>query len=355
MDRQRGTHRSFKLVRFNEPLCEVVAPLPRPTGTEVLVRIRACGVCHSDLHLADGYFDLGGGERLDLTRGVAPPRTLGHEIAGEVVEFGPEARGVSTSDRRLVFPWIGCGQCSTCGRGDEHLCARPYSLGTTADGGFSDHVLVPHPRYLLEYGPIPTTFAATLACSGLTAFSALRKAGDLAAEPILIIGAGGVGLSAVALLKAQGGRPPIVADIDGAKRQAALEAGAAEAVDPTDAAVRKRLLALTDGGVAVALDFVGAQASTEFALSVLRKGGKLVVVGLFGGRLTIALPSLPIRAISLEGSFVGSLSELGALLQLARTGALAALPIETRPLDAVVAALDDLRGGRIRGRAVLEP
>lgn len=347
--------RSFKLMRFREPLCEVVEPLPEPRGSEVVVRVRACGVCHSDLHLVDGHFDLGGGQVLDLARAVAPPRILGHEIAGEVVAIGPEAEGVRPGDRRVVFPWIGCGACTVCARGDEHLCSRPHSLGTTADGGFGDHVVVPHPRYLLAYDPLPAPFAATLACSGLTAYSALRKAGDLKAEPALIIGTGGVGLAALKTLLAMGGRAPIVADIDPAKRRAALDAGAAEALDPADGGSRKRIVALSEGGVGAAVDFVGAKASVEFGLSVLRKGGRLVVVGLFGGSLEVPIPTIPIRAVALEGSFVGSLPEMEALLDLARAGKLDQIPIETRPLASVQAALDDLRAGRIKGRAVVEP
>lgn len=347
--------RSFKLMRFQEPLCEVVELLRAPTGTEVVVRIRACGVCHSDLHLIDGHFDLGGGQVLDLAQAVSPPRILGHEIAGEVVALGPDATGVALGDRRIVFPWIGCGTCAVCARGDEHLCSRPHSLGTTADGGFSDHVVVPHPRFLLAYDPLPPPFAATLACSGLTAYSALLKAGDLTAEPILIIGAGGVGLAALKTLLAMGGRPPIVADIDPAKRLAAMEAGAAEALDPADRASRKRILVLSDGGVGAAIDFVGAKSSVEFGLSVLRKGGRLIVVGLFGGGLELPIPTIPIRAIAIEGSFVGSLTEMEALLQLARAGKLDPIPIETRSLASVQATLDDLRAGRIKGRAVVEP
>lgn len=347
--------RSFRLMRFNEPLCEVVEPLPEPTSTQVLLKVAACGVCHSDLHLADGYFDLGGGNKLELTKSIAPPRTLGHEIAGAVVALGPEAEGVARGDRRVVFPWIGCGACAVCRRGDEHLCGRPRCLGLNAHGGFSDHILVPHPRYLLAYDPLPTPFAATLACSGLTAFSALRKAGDITQEPVLIIGAGGVGHAALSLLRALRGKPPLVADIDPAKRQAAHEAGASEVFDPADRAARKRLMEITDGGVAAAIDFVGARASTEFGLSALRKGGKLVIVGLFGGQIEIALPTLPMRAIAIEGSFVGSLDEMKALMDLARGGGLEPIPLETRPLDRVAETLDDLRGGRIRGRAVVEP
>ncbi|HYD70085.1 alcohol dehydrogenase [Azospirillum sp.] len=349
-----GQQRSFRLTQFAAPLQEMLEPTPVPTGTEVLLAVRACGVCHSDIHIAEGHFDLGGGQKMDLSKGIALPRTLGHEIAGTVVAAGPEAEGVAPGDERVVFPWIGCGTCSLCLRGEEHLCPQTQTLGTTRDGGFSTYVLVPHPRYLFDTSPLPLSFAATLACSGLTAYSALGKAGTVSEQdPVLIIGAGGVGLAAVSIARARFGVGPVVADIDPAKRAAALEAGASAALDPNDKDARKALLKSTGGGVAAVVDFVGAQATVEYGLSVVRKGGRVIVVGLFGGAVTLPIPTLPLRAISVAGSYVGSLAEMTELVALARTGALRPMPIETRPLDAVQATLDDLRAGRIRGRAVL--
>lgn len=351
---QLASHHSFKLTGFGAPLSECSEPMPVPTGSQVLMRVLACGVCHSDLHLADGYFELGGGKRMDLSRGIRLPRTMGHEIAGEVFALGPEVSGVSVGDRRVLYPWVGCGNCSLCAAGQEHLCPQPLHHGTTTDGGFSNLVMVPHARYLLPYGTLDAGYAATLACSGLTAYSALRKAGTVsAADPLLIIGAGGVGLAALSIARAVYGVHPIVADIDPVKRQGALDAGAAEAVDPAEPEVRKRLQKLTAGGFAAAIDFVGAESTAEFALALLRKGGRLVMVGLFGGAVEIALPTLPLRSISIMGSYVGSLDEMTALMALARHGGLAPMKIETRPLSRVQATLDDLRGGRIQGRAVL--
>ena len=346
--------RSFKLVQFGTPLREVIEPPPVPEGTQVRVRIEACGVCHSDVHIADGYFDLGNGQKMDLGRGIKLPRVLGHEIVGRVEAFGPKAEGVKVGDGRIVFPWGGCTECLLCRSGQEHLCARPRSHGTTLDGGYSTFVLVDHPRYLAAYEPLPAPFAATLACSGLTAYSALRKASVDAERPLLIIGAGGLGLAAVSLAKTLHGIAPIVADIDPAKRTAALEAGAAEAIDPSDPDARKALLKATDG-VGAAIDFVGAQSTAEFGLAVLRKGGQLISVGLFGGAINLSIPSLPLRGISLIGSYVGSLEEFHELVALAREGKVKAMPVETRPLDAAQQSLDDLRSGKVRGRAVLVP
>jgi D-arabinose 1-dehydrogenase-like Zn-dependent alcohol dehydrogenase len=264
--------RSYKLAQFGAPLTEVIESPPAPKGAQVLLRVGACGVCHSDLHIADGYFDLGEGQKLDLAQAVKLPRILGHEIAGVVEELGPDVTGVKVGDRRAVYAWGGCRTCAQCRAGQENLCVKPRNLSIHADGGFSNYVLVDHPRYLVEYEPLAAPFAATLGCSGLTAFSALKKAAPVDAEhPLLIIGAGGLGLAAVSLCHALYGAGPIVADVDATKRQAALEAGASAVIDPADTGTRKSLLANT-GGIFSAIDFVGSEKSAAFGLSLLRKG-----------------------------------------------------------------------------------
>jgi len=347
--------RSYKLQKFGAPLAEVIESPPSPTGSQVLVRIRACGVCHSDIHLSDGTFDLGRGRSQDLSKFLPLPLVLGHEIAGVVEELGPDATGVRRGDSVAVYAWGGCGRCPQCRSGDENLCAQPDNLGIRRNGGFSNYVLVAHPRHLVAVGSLPEAFAATLGCSGLTAFSALKKVAPIDAEnPLLIIGAGGLGLAAIALARTLYGLGPTVADIDPAKREAALAAGAAAAVDPADPAVRDQLLQAT-GGFAGAIDFVGGEASVGFGLGCLRKGGQICVVGLFGGSIDIPLVSLPSRAIRITGVFVGSLTEFRELLALAVEARVKPLPIETRPLDTVQQSLDDLRAGRVKGRVVLVP
>jgi D-arabinose 1-dehydrogenase-like Zn-dependent alcohol dehydrogenase len=346
---------SYKLTQFGAPLSETIESPPTPTGTQVLLRVGACGVCHSDVHVAEGFFDLGNGKKIDVAATVELPRILGHEIVGVVEEVGPDAEGVAVGDRRAVYAWCGCGNCAACRRGEENLCARPRNLGLSRDGGFSSYVLVEHPRYLLEYDPLPAPFAATLGCSGLTAFNAVKRAAPVDAEhPLLIIGAGGLGLAAVGLTRALYGASPVVADVDPTKRQAALDAGAAEAVDPADAGNRERFVKQM-GGFSSAIDFVGAQASSSFGLGMLRKGGRLFVVGLYGGSIEIPLPTLPLRTIAIVGVFTGSLPEFRELMALARAGKIKPPPVETRPLAAAQRSLDDLKAGRIRGRAVLMP
>ena len=149
--------RSFQVCQIRRATLQLAEqPTPSRSGTEVLLKVIAAGVCHSDLHLSDGYFDLGGGKRLSLAdRGMKLPVTLGHENVGEVVAFGPQARGVRIGDRRLVDPWMGCGECGVCRRGDEQLCTKPGSIGVFRHGGYSDYLMVPHPRYLFDIGDLP--------------------------------------------------------------------------------------------------------------------------------------------------------------------------------------------------------
>jgi alcohol dehydrogenase/propanol-preferring alcohol dehydrogenase len=347
--------RAFRIERFGQPLVAVDCTRPEPQGRQVLLRTLACGVCHSDVHLADGFFDLGGGQRMDLARAIAPPRIPGHEILGEVVALGPEAAGPPIGSRRVVFPWIGCGTCAFCQGGEENLCTAPRALGVNRDGGYAEHVLVEDPKYLFDYAPLPEAQACTLACSGLTAYSALRK---LAPMPegggrLLVIGAGGVGLSAVRLAHAVLGAAPIVADPDHGKWDMAREAGAAELLDPSEPGAARTLVKSTAGGAAAVLDFVGSGSSFEFGMAALARGGRLVVVGLMGGATSFAPAMLPLKSATVMGSYVGTLAEMTELMRLARSGALPPMPIATRPLTSANEALEELRAGKVRGRLVL--
>jgi D-arabinose 1-dehydrogenase-like Zn-dependent alcohol dehydrogenase len=346
---------SYQVEAFGRPLAQVLRATPTPQGSEVLVSVGSCGVCHSDVHLHDGYFDLGGETKLDMTRSMKPPRTLGHEIAGVVVALGPDAKGVELGAPCVVYPWIGCGACSLCQQGQEHLCGAPQALGTHRDGGFADHVLVPHPRYLLDHGSLAQEQACTYACAGLTAYSALKKVGPLGAnDPLVIIGAGGVGLSAIRLTREVCGVAPIVVELDTGKWDLAREAGARELVDPrSDGALRALLKA--SGGAAAVVDFVGNGASFTTGFNALRKGGKLVCVGLMGGAASIGPAMVAMKAVSVVGSYVGSLAEMQELMAIARTGALPDMPLSTQDLANATAALDALRAGHVRGRIVLKP
>jgi alcohol dehydrogenase, propanol-preferring len=346
--------RRQSLVAYGQPLCETIADCPTPRGSEVLVRIERCGVCHSDLHMQDGYFSLGGDKQLDVTLGRTLPFTLGHEIAGVIEQAGEDAKDAAVGRRVAVYPWIGCGTCAACLAGEENLCAKPRHLGVAVDGGYASHVLVPHPRYLLDYAPLAADFAGMLMCSGLTSYAALKRL-TMRPErgPVLLVGLGGVGMMGLAIAKALFREKPLVADIDAAKREAAIKAGAAQAYDPADPQTRKAVMSAAGGGVFGACDFVGSDKSLQFATGLVGRGGKVVVTGLLGGQFSIAAAMFALKAMTIEGTLTGTLAEARELLDLVRKKKIAPIPTRARPLGEAQAALDDLRNGRVIGRTVL--
>jgi alcohol dehydrogenase len=346
--------RRQSLVAYGQPLRETFADRPVPRGSEVLIRVTCCGVCHSDLHVQDGYFALGGDRRLDITKDRALPFTLGHEIAGVIEAAGESADGVALGRDVAVFPWIGCGACPACRAGEENMCSAHHHLGVAVDGGFASYVLVPHPRYLIDYAPLAPNFAGPLMCSGLTAYGALSRLGGHAERgPVLLVGLGGVGMMGLALARTLIRQPPLVADIDPEKRQAALAAGAAQAFDPADPQARRAVIAATGGGLYAVCDFVGSDKSLQFSTGILARGGKVVVTGLLGGSFSIPAAMIAIKAITIEGALTGTLAQARELIALARSGRIAPIPTHARPLDEAQTALDDLRAGRVVGRTVL--
>ncbi|MGY4369060.1 D-arabinose 1-dehydrogenase-like Zn-dependent alcohol dehydrogenase [Bradyrhizobium sp. LB1.3] len=278
--------KSFKVADFKAPLQEFDEATPQPSGTQVLIKVKAAGVCHSDLHIWEGGYDLGHGRKpLSLKdRGINLPLTMGHETVGEILAFGPDVKPTDQGDLKLgdvglVYPWIGCGKCATCLGGDENMCLTPRSLGVYCDGGYSDHMLVPHPRYLLNLRGLDPASAAPYACSGVTTYSALKKIEQHFETPIVMFGAGGLGLMALSLLKAMGGKGAIMVDIDAKKREAAEKAGALATVDPKAPDALEQLAKKAGGPIRAVLDLVGNAATTQLGFDCLTKGGKLVIVG----------------------------------------------------------------------------
>jgi len=349
--------RSYQVVDFGFPLREATAPDPAPSGHEVVVAVEACGVCHSDLHIWEGSYDLGGGKRLMLKdRGIPLPLTPGHEVAGVIVRVGPEVTDRKVGEKVLVYPWIGCGQCRVCREGRENLCMKPRCLGVHCDGGYASEMVVPHSRYLLPLDGLDAKIAAPYACSGLTSYSALKKFGaTLKDEPLLVIGAGGLGLMTVTILRAMGGKGAVVVDIDAKRREAALAAGALAAVDGGAPDALAQVQQAFGGPVWAALDLVGSSQTGALGFDALAKGGKLVLVGLFGGATPWSMPLIPMKAATIEGSYTGNLRELAELLDLLRTGAIPPIPMGARPLAEATQTLEDLKAGRIVGRVVLTP
>src|SRR6187431_1564062 len=250
----RTTMRSFQVCQCGAPLQMNEAEAPKPQGTQVLLKMLAAGVCHSDLHIWDGYYEIGGGKKLMLAdRGIKLPLTMGHENVGEVVAFGPDAKGVKG--------------------GDENLCLTPQNVGVFSQGGYATHMLTPHPRHLFDIGNLKPVEAAPLACSGVTAYSALKKiSATLADEAVVIIGAGGVGLMGVTLAAKMGAKEIVIVDIDPAKRDAALKAGATKAVDGGAADAAQQIQKATGGGAWAVVDFVGSGATVNLAVNSIIKG-----------------------------------------------------------------------------------
>jgi D-arabinose 1-dehydrogenase-like Zn-dependent alcohol dehydrogenase len=268
-------------------------------------------------------------------------------------------KGVAVGARYAAFPWIGCGKCPACERGEENICVGgPRQLGCSPGvaGGYSTHVLVPHPKYLIDYGKVDPALGAAYMCSGLTAFAAMKKVGKLGPnDQVLVLGVGGVGMMGVQFAKALFGKGPLAADIDDEKLAAAKKAGASATYNTKDPEAAKKLMGDTGGGAYAVVDFVGSEKSFAFASQAVRRGGKVIIVGLFGGSMQMPLPMFPFRAISLNGSMVGSLDETKQMMELVRAGKVDPIPYSKRPMKDASKTLDDLREGKIVGRVVLQP
>jgi len=347
----------YCITHFNQPLEFMERPTPTPTGRQVLLKTQAAGVCHSDLHIWEGGYDLGHGKRLSLqARGIKLPLIMGHETVGTPVAMGDQATGVEPGKNYLVFPWLGCGQCEVCKAGRENYCAAPQSLGVYNDGGYADHIMVPDAKYLLDIGDLDPATIAPHACSGLTTYSAINKidAAIYTKQPILIFGAGGLGLMAIEILRAMGGHGAIVVDIDPIKLEAAKKAGALAAINGNDTDAAAQILAANAGKpLHAAIDLVGASSSAQLGFDSLAKGGTLVMVGLFGGATPWSLALIPMRAISIIGSYTGSLPELKDLLELVKAGKVNPIPVTRHRLQDASRVLSELHKGQVVGRAVL--
>lgn len=344
----------WAIIEPGKPLQKIHEADPTPTGTEVLVRVTHCGVCHSDLHLWKGEYDLGGGKKLNiLERGVSLPRAPGHEVLGEVVAIGPDAQAVKVGDARVIYPWMGCGECAVCKSGDENLCDKPHAIGVIHHGGFGSHVLLPHPRYLFDHGNVDPAVAVTFACSGITVYSAIRKLGDMPTESmILLIGAGGLGFAALTMLNALGYHNVIMSDISETKRDPAMKAGAIGFVVSGPDLISE-VHSIAGGPPAVVIDLVNNGKTTQAGLDVLGRGGKLVLVGVGGGEIMLSTAGLIFKPRTIIGSATGSLNDMKAVIELAKAGKLAPVPVDRMPKDQANEAMDRLEHGKVTGRIVL--
>jgi propanol-preferring alcohol dehydrogenase len=350
--------RAIRLTRWGgTPVLTEVAR-PTPAAEEVLIRVEAAGLCRSDLHVIDARPG-------DLPYRI--PFTLGHEVAGRVVQRGPLAAGPAVGERVVVYgPW-GCGSCARCAAGAENYCDRRPALdadrvGTGAglgrDGGMADLLLVPSGRLLVPVGDLAAVQAAPLSDAGLTAYHAVsmvrRTLGDNASGDVVVLGVGGLGHLAIQILRATTTAQVLAVDVREEALTLAGECGAhfGTLLRPDTAAV---LRGRTGGAGAVAvLDFVGSPSSLGPAVEVLRPDGELAVVGSGGGELTVRKPGTLPPGTRISLPFWGTLPELEAVVSLAREGALKT-EVERFALPSAPEAIARLRSGGVRGRAVLVP
>ena len=349
--------KSARITAPNEPLAVSESDAPKPQGNQVLVKVKSVGVCHSDLHLWEGGYDLGDGQFMKVTdRGVKYPVTPGHEIVGVIEEMGEGASNVSKGDEVLVFPWIGCGECPACKVGNENLCDAPKSMGVFQDGGYSDYALIPDSKYLAKLDGVDPDSATSLACSGLTAYTAIKKSNHNSPEFIVIIGAGGLGLMGVQIAKAITNAKIICVDLDDKKLETAKEMGAHYILNSKDSETSQKILSIcNDKGADSVVDFVNAPPTAKLALSILRKRGNLVLVGLFGGSIELSLVTIPLKSIIIQGAYTGNYTDMIELLDLARKGTINPIISKRYGLDDANTALEDLKARKIVGRAVINP
>ena len=349
--------KAYQVVENGKPLEEREIEKPKPTGKEILLKTVACGVCHSDVHIHEGYFSLGDEAKLPVPL-MTDALAMGHEIFGEVVELGDQVKDIEIGKKYVAYPWIGCGDCNECKNEREHYCSplTTKNLGINVDGGYAEYVLVPDSKYLFDAGDTPDEVAGSYACRGLTAYSALKKA-DLkkGQNSVVIISAGGLGLLSLKIIQAAYSINPIVVDIDDDKLDLAKKAGASAVINSKDEKIYEKIAELTEGGATSVIDFVGAAETFELASGMfgMKRGGTYVIVGLIGGQTNLQLPMTTLTARTIRGIYVGSLAEMGELMQLVKEGKIEHVDVEKRNASTANETLNDLKNGKINGLVCL--
>ncbi len=350
--------KAARIVRVNEPLQVQELQTPKPKDSQVLIKIQSSGVCHSDVHVWEGYYEGIDGQPLKTAdRGVRYPLTPGHGIADIIDSLGEQVEGFSKNEKVLLYPWIGEGLCPACRIGEENLCDKPRSLGVYVDGGDAEYVLVPSNKYLVKIGDdMDTDTSASLSCAGLTAYGAVKNANLKPDDNVVIVGTGGLGLMAIQLTKAVTGAKIIAMDLDDQKLDVAKKNGADNIINSKKEDPVKAIMELTDKlGADAIIDFVNASKTVETHMQFLRRRARLVLVGLFGGELNLSLVTMPTRAYKIIGSYTGTVSDLIELVSLARRGVIKPVVSNRFKLDQATEALTILKDGKILGRGVINP
>jgi len=336
--------KAVQLIEIGQPLQAREVPTPSVGPREVLVRIKAAGICHSDVHYRNGTSGVG-----DL------PQTLGHEIAGVVEAVGAEVTEVTAGDRVCLHYLVTCGECHYCSTGNEQFCVKGKMLGKHVDGGYAEFISVPARNAVPLADEVSFEQGAVLMCSSSTSFHALRKGRLRAGETVAIFGAGGLGMSAIQLARAFGAIQVLAVDINQSKLELAERYGAvpvnASLADPV-AEIRR----LTGGrGVDVAVEVIGLKTTMEQAVQSLAILGRAVMVGISEEPIaTDTYSELLCKEAEVIGSSDHTLWELPLLVEWVRQGKLDLSQVVARtvPLDAeaINRAMDNLQqfGGAVR-------
>ena len=344
------TMRAWRLSAWGTPPELEEVPVPRPSGEQVLLRVEATGLCHSDLHLMDGEAG---------ARSFAPPFTLGHEVVGSIVAAGPDT-SASTGTYAVHGVWS-CGWCRQCRRGRENYCTGLTSAvgcGIGRDGGLADYMLVPSTRHLVPIGGADPVAVAPLTDGALTAFHAIkphRRA--LPGAVVVVVGIGGLGHLALQLLGDAGAALVVAVDPRPEARDLASGLGATHCVASVEDALRTLddfAEAAGGPGADLVLDFVGAPDTLAVVDRLLAPGGSQVVVGSGGGHLTVGKGGTLPRGWSVSAPFWGTRADLAEVVAYSEAGHLHA-ETETFALEDAMTAYDRLRAGLVRGRAVVVP
>jgi alcohol dehydrogenase, propanol-preferring len=331
------------LHEFKTPLKIEDVARPEPGADEVLIEVEVCGVCHSDLHVADGDW-------IQFARLVKKPLILGHEIVGRVVERGTAVKSVELGER-VGVPWVHwtCGQCEFCREGNENLCVRQRITGVTVDGGYAEYAKAPASHVVKIPATLSSEQAAPLLCAGVTVHRALKQASLRAGERLAVFGVGGLGHLAVQMGRASGAEI-IAIDVSDHKLELAKSLGASRTLNAATAEVVKELRG--SGGVHVALVTSAAKSAYDMAFSCVRPTGTLLVVGLPAKDISFPPILMAAGEIKIKASAVGTREDLREILALGATGKVHC-EVATRPLDEIQNILGQLTRGEIAGRVAL--
>ncbi len=312
---------------------------PRPGAGEILIKVRACGICHTDLHLAAGEWRL-----------PKLPLILGHEVVGQVQEVGAGVTNFKVGDRAGI-PWIyrTCGTCEFCTSEREPLCPEIVVTGFMVNGGYAEFVIVPSSHAVAMPPQLEFVEAAPLYCAGLTPYRALKISGLRVGETVAIWGVGGLGHYAVQLAKTMGARV-VAVDIAQDKLELARKLGADVVVDASREQPAKAIRAL--GGAHVILCLAPTPEVIGEAFEALRRGGTLVLVGLPAGHFTLPILGSVAKGIRILTSAVGTRQDLREVLALAAAGRIKTIA-ETCRLEEIDEVFERMRQGRTTGRVVL--